>query len=174
MMGRSLKMAHWRSFLRRVTLHPKTSVPSPPPDGVSSPPPPPIPSPHLTLPIPSMHLYYEKACSNVMVSSHFFVCPAPTSLSPRQLAHGLPAQHWNQNHGKEEEHGEREKSSPPVFSRQSVNGKASIAVAGRVVQAVSIRPWECTDLPTDNVTIIVIKDVCVCVCLYLLTEPFYF
>ena len=113
-MGRSLKMAHWRSFLRRVTLHPKTSVPSPPPDGVSSPPPPPIPSPHLTLPIPSMHLYYEKACSNVMVSSHFFVCPAPTSLSPRQLAHGLPAQPWNQNHGlkKNTENG---RSHPPPF-----------------------------------------------------------
>ena len=54
-----------------MTLHPKTSVPSPPPDGVSSPPPPPIPSPHLTLPIPSMHLYYEEACPNVTVSSHF-------------------------------------------------------------------------------------------------------
>ena len=48
-MGRSLKMAHWRSFLRRVTLHPKTSVPSPPPDGVSSPPPPPIPSPRQSV-----------------------------------------------------------------------------------------------------------------------------
>ena len=36
MMGRSLKMAHWRSFLRRVTLHPKTSVPSPPPDDTAN------------------------------------------------------------------------------------------------------------------------------------------
>ena len=36
MMGRSLKKAHWRSFLRRVTLHPKTSVPSPPPDDTAN------------------------------------------------------------------------------------------------------------------------------------------
>ena len=36
MMGRSLKMAHWRSFLRRVTLHPKTSVPSPPLDDTAN------------------------------------------------------------------------------------------------------------------------------------------
>ena len=158
MMGRSLKKAHWRSFLRRVTLHPKTSVPSPPPDGVSSPPPPPIPSPHLTLPIPSMHLYYEKACSNVMVSSHFFVCPAPTSLSPRQLAHGLPAQHWNQNHGKEEEHGEREKSSPPVFSRQSVNGNTSGYSSSQAWNlAVYTEPLHRQELWIDSLTISMIQ-----------------
>ena len=97
-MGRSLKMAHWRSFLRRVTLHPKTSVPSPPPDGVSSPPPPPIPSPHLTLPIPSMHLYYEEACPNVMVSSHFLPSgsglPAAVETVPPHTCQWLDTGRW--------------------------------------------------------------------------------
>ena len=47
--GKIIEDGTLKNFLRRVTLHPKTSVPSPPPDGVSSPPPPPIPSPRQSV-----------------------------------------------------------------------------------------------------------------------------